>query len=890
MERISYANSRACDWWLPGKVCAVGRALAAAVFLLFTLLGSASTAQTAPTITGIGFTADPTGGREYHTTGDTIVIAVNFSENITVNPAPPYDEDDSAVPTIDLEIGNSIKAVRLHGEYGDFVLFIYTVQERDTDLDGNFRLLANSLRLNGATIRSSGDMADANLSHEEKTCCGHNVITLTERLVLEILYDETGGDSWTRSTNWKTSEPLGMWHGVTTNTEGQVTAMNIRSNQLSGEIPSELGNLTNLEWLFLASNQLSGEIPSELGNLTSLTRLLLAGNQLSGEIPSELGNLTSLTGLLLAGNQLSGEIPSELGNLTSLTELVLNDNQLSGEIPSELGNLTSLTGLQIVGNQLSGEIPSELGNLTSLRILALDNNQLSGEIPSELGNLTMATFFSLANNQLSGEIPSELGNLTNVTTLQISDNRFSGEIPSELGGITSLQSLYLDNNMLSGNIPAELGNLTSLKRLWLSGNQLSGEIPSELGNLTNLQEVALHRNQLSGEIPSELGNLTSLQRLYLHINRLSGEIPAELGNLTNLRELLLYTNQLSGEIPSELGNLTSLQRLYLRGNQLSGEIPLTELEALTDATRSRIFLELALWDNDGLTGTESISDELGKRVDRAVLSTLYLVNGGREWYSTEVSRNTPQAWRPFSGDYVLSFGDWYGVDVNNDGRVSKLNLNDNNLKGPITNALEELEHLETLNLADNPMLSGILPNGLFSEDTKLTKLNIQNTNICVPNTQAFKEWLDSSDTVFTVGECSFIFPESERTPEPEPTPETPEPEPTPETPEPEPTPETPEPEPTPETPEPEPTPETPEPEPTPETPEPEPTPETPEPEPTPNISGGCGGGCAIASEGWAGYRLGSALLNLFLVISSPLWVLLGSRLGSKRGGSELPYN
>ena len=67
-------------------------------------------------------------------------------------------------------------------------------------------------------------------------------------------------------------------------------------NQLTGEIPKELGNLANLEYVVTLGNgnQLTGEIPAELGSLANLEGLYLYNNQLTGEIPKELGNLANL--------------------------------------------------------------------------------------------------------------------------------------------------------------------------------------------------------------------------------------------------------------------------------------------------------------------------------------------------------------------------------------------------------------------------------------------------------------------------------------------------------------------------------------------------------------------------------------------------------------------
>ena len=53
-------------------------------------------------------------------------------------------------------------------------------------------------------------------------------------------------------------------------------------NWLSGEIPPELGNLSNLWELYLDDNDLSGEVPRELTNLTRLEVMYISGNRLTG--------------------------------------------------------------------------------------------------------------------------------------------------------------------------------------------------------------------------------------------------------------------------------------------------------------------------------------------------------------------------------------------------------------------------------------------------------------------------------------------------------------------------------------------------------------------------------------------------------------------------------
>ncbi|GAA5342527.1 MAG: hypothetical protein canaca05_00200 [Anaerolineaceae bacterium] len=393
------------------------------------------------------------------------------------------------------------------------------------------------------------------------SCASVTDVPVIECEALVALYQSTNGAGWTHKDNWLITNAVDNWYGITVSS-GHIDGIVLRSNNLKGSIPPELGNLSNLRRLCLNDNQLSGSLPPELGSLSKLQYLDLHWNQLSGSIPPQLGSLSNLQGLSLNQNQLSGSIPAALGNLSNLQDLELHWNQLSGSIPPELGNLTNLQDLDLHWNQLSGSIPPELGNLSNLQILYLTDNQLSGSIPPELGNLSNLQYLRLSWNPLSDSIPPELGNLSNLLQLELCNNQLSGSIPRELVNLSNLQALCLSGNELSGNIPAELSNLSNLQDLFLDDNQLRGNIPAELGNLSNLQDLFLDDNQLSGSIPPELGNLSNLWQLDLSNNQLSGSIPAELGNLSNLRSLVLYNNQLSGSIPLSFINIVYLYEFY----------------------------------------------------------------------------------------------------------------------------------------------------------------------------------------------------------------------------------------------------------------------------------------------------------------------------------------
>ncbi len=452
----------------------------------------------------------------------------------------------------------------------------------------------------------------------------------SDQAVLTNLFNATGGEEWVESVGWLDGPALEEWHGVSSDSLGRVTVLDLSDNGLSGDRLGNIGDLGQLTELRIDGNPLGGRLPLSLTHL-DLDEFHYDGTELcepadddfrawldgiasrrgtgiqcapftDREVLAVLYEATDgpnwvnsedwltevplarwhgvqtdergqVTGISLIRNGLTGLIPPELGGLAKLESLYLAGNELSGAIPPELGGLPNLGWLDLHGNDLSGAIPPELGDLGDLRSMVLSSNDLSGPIPAELGGLPELEGLDLYNNNLSGPIPPELGNLTNLRGMGLGRNSLSGAIPPELGGLLKLERLDLDANKLSGPIPPRFGNLANLGQLSLQSNALTGSIPPELGSLTNLQSLLLSNNALTGPIPPELGGLGNLLTLRLGsnvsdigYNQLSGPIPEELGNLTNLRELSLQLNALSGDVPPELGNMTRLESLQLQGN------------------------------------------------------------------------------------------------------------------------------------------------------------------------------------------------------------------------------------------------------------------------------------------------------------------------------------
>jgi Leucine-rich repeat (LRR) protein len=309
-------------------------------------------------------------------------------------------------------------------------------------------------------------------------------ISQSERNALIALYNSTDGPNWKNTLQnnkpWNINDPtsdVSKWYGIQVY-NGRVIFLDLNWNNLTGIIPSEIGNLKNLNFIDLRRNKLTGNIPAEIGNLTNIYFLDFTGNNLSGNIPPEIGNLKKIEMLYLGANQLTGNIPIEISNLTKLQFFQLYSNKLTGSIPVQLQNLIALKVLDLSINQLSSSIPTQLFDLKSLQNLDLTGNTISGSIPPEIGNLTQLVELRLGYNQLTGTIPAQIGNSKYLTGISLRINKLTGFIPKEIFDRTSMDYVDLSYNQLTGSIPAEISTIkTESTFFYFQQNQLTGEIP-----------------------------------------------------------------------------------------------------------------------------------------------------------------------------------------------------------------------------------------------------------------------------------------------------------------------------------------------------------------------------------------------------------------------------
>ncbi|WP_299243963.1 immunoglobulin domain-containing protein [uncultured Aquimarina sp.] len=566
-------------------------------------------------------------------------------------------------------------------------------------------------------------------------------VTVNDRNSLIALYNATDGANWTNP--WDLTKNESTWGGVAVNSEGRVIELFLSLRNLNGTLPAEIGNLTELKELTIfgsSSDNLTGSIPESICNLSKLETISISLNKLSGEIPSCLFSISTLKSINISGDSpfFTLDLPNDLSNLVNLETLNLQRVDLSSEggFPESILQLANIAKLSLSRNQLTGTIPPEISNLSKLTDLSISNNNMTGSIPSEIGLLNDLSSLRISNTLINGSIPIELGNLTELVSLVIANTNVDGEIPSELGNLNKLITLSISGTNITGEIPSTFSNLTQLRTLSLGRNNLNGSIPDFLTTFNNLNQIEFHNNNFSGDIPDFTINSGLTRLLFDNNNFVFDDFENEFSQYEN--NISIFSHSPQSNIDNEEittinageQHILSVESTQSPNNLYQWRKDGVEIEGATERTYTIVnpkFSDIGEYD---CIITNSIVTDLILVRNKIILDVIPVINDNDRTVLISIYNSTDGANWNNPWDITKNENTWEGLVMNDDGRVTELNLSSRNLNGILPNEIGNLTELRKLTIFESPSnnLTGIIPESLCNL-TKLDFISIVQTNL-----------------------------------------------------------------------------------------------------------------------------------------------------------------
>lgn len=444
--------------------------------------------------------------------------------------------------------------------------------------------------------------------------------TIRDGIALRNIWEAMDGANWyyqgqnsSTGVNWLftyadgTPRPVDAWTrqpGVSIDNNGRVKGLDLGSFNPVGMVPDAIGDLTELEILYLGTHSDAGNSidPSEGEKVLDTYALYLQGvdlqearwdiarerslirygsiakkgtlgfksenerpiryattmaqfpgdrhNRITG-ISEAIGKLKKLNTLNIA-NGLVSKLPASIAQLSNLTDLEIYNCRLD-EFPTVITQLPELISLNMSGitGLSSDKFVAGLQALCDgsskkkIQLLYLNRNSLKA-LPDNIGNLTKLGLLDIAYNDIEAIAPMSKVALVhaifNFNKLKV--------IPENFCKVEDIEIFAVENNALTV-FPGFLSNLETIYRMDevnLSFNKISS-FPASFKGI-RAEQVNLNGNQLGGNTTPRL-------------------LPSALSDTNSEIDYLLISNNDLDSIPfTAFQNMKSLQALECSGNLL----------------------------------------------------------------------------------------------------------------------------------------------------------------------------------------------------------------------------------------------------------------------------------------------------------------------------------